>query len=410
MINEKHKPHLLMLLTQDLYSPSGLGRYFPLAKYLVREGAQVSILALHSDFANLDKCDFVTEGVNVRYVAQMHVRKFGNVTYHFSPTQLAITSVKAAAALFREGMKENADLIFVGKPHPMNGLAGLRLARRKNLPLIIDCDDYEAESNRVTSRFQKTILKLFEKRLPRAADMVTTNTYFMRDQLVIWGVGKEKIVYVPNGVDTERFSEVSLARVAQLRTKLGLDGKSVVGYYGSLNLKNHPVDLLLRSFKIIAEVVPETMLLIVGGGRDLGSLETLVAELGLKDRIVFTGRINPDEMNMYYRLAEVSVDPANDTMADRGRCPLKLFESWQMGIPTITSDVGDRKILAGNPSATLLALPGDEEDLACKIYQVLSDINLLRTLKAAGFENINKYTWAAIANLVYRRIELLEGW
>ena len=133
-----------MLLTQDLHSPSGLGRYFPLAKYLVREGAQVTILALNSDFANLDQLDFVTEGVDVRYVAQMHVRKSGNMTYYFSPTQLAIISFKAIIVLFREGMKENADLIFVGKPHPMNGLAGLRLARRKGLPLIIDCDDYEA--------------------------------------------------------------------------------------------------------------------------------------------------------------------------------------------------------------------------------------------------------------------------
>lgn len=407
MMKDKHKPHLLMLLTQDLHSPSGLGRYFPLAKYLVREGAQVTILALNSDFANLDQRDFVTEGVDVRYVAQMHVRKSGNMTYYFSPTQLAIISIKAIIVLFREGMKENADLIFVGKPHPMNGLAGLRLARRKGLPLIIDCDDYEAESNRVTSHFQKTVLKLFEKRIPRAADMVTTNTYFMRDQLVNWGVGKEKIVYVPNGVDTERFSDVSLRRLTQLRTELGLDGKSVIGYYGSLNLKSHPVDLLLKSFKIIAEVVPETMLLMVGGGKDLEFVETLAADLGLKDRIVFTGRINPEDMNMYYRLADVSVDPARDTMADRGRCPLKLFESWHMGIPVITSDVGDRKILAGNPSAILLAKPGDEEDLARKIYQVLSDINLIGTLRTAGFENVNKYNWAAIANLVYKRIELL---
>ncbi len=39
---EKKMPHLLMLLTQDLQSPSGLGRYFPLAKYLVREGFQLA--------------------------------------------------------------------------------------------------------------------------------------------------------------------------------------------------------------------------------------------------------------------------------------------------------------------------------------------------------------------------------
>ncbi len=86
----------------------------------------------------------------------------------------------------------------------------------------------------------------------------------------------------------------------------------------------------------------------------------------MKDKVIFTGRVKPDEMNVYYRLADVSVDPVNDTLADRGRCPLKIFESWQMGVPVVTSDVGDRKILAGDPPAATLAQPGSEEDLAQK--------------------------------------------
>ncbi len=397
-----------MLLTQDLQSPSGLGRYFPLAKYLVREGFQVSILALHPDFANFQERAFNQEGVKVRYVAQMHVHKYGNKTHYFSSTKLVSTSIKAMRALYREGVKENADLIFVGKPHPMNGLAGLWLTRREDLPLIVDCDDYESESNRTNAKWQKKVLAYFENYLPKKANLVTTNTYFMQDHLILQGVEEKKIVYLPNGVDTERFREPSPDKVAQLRQELSLDGKRVIGYYGSLNLANHPVDLLIRSFKLVTEKIDEVILLIVGGGKDLDHLKKLSEELGLKDKVIFTGRVKPDEMNVYYRLAEVSVDPVNDTLADRGRCPLKIFESWQMGVPVVTSDVGDRKILAGSPSAALLAKSGDEITMTEQIINALSDDFLLLNLsKRAKFRSLS-FSWAVLAKRAKEKINSLS--
>ena len=408
MMIDKLKPHLLMLLTQDLQSPSGLGRYFPLAKYLVRDGCKVTILALHSNFVNIKESSFEQEGVEVHYVAQMHVRKSGNRTYYFSPIKLISTSIKAMIALYREGAKENADLIFVGKPHPMNGLAGLWLARRKAKPLIVDCDDFESESNRTNGKWQKKVLAFFERNLPKKANLVTTNTFFMRDRMILQGVEEKKIVYLPNGVDTERFSEPSPVRVSQLRTELSLEGKRVIGYYGSLNLANHPVDLLIRSFKLVTEKIDGVILLIVGGGKDLDHLQELSEELGLKDKVVFTGRVKSDEMNIYYRLADVSVDPVNDTLADRGRCPLKIFESWQMGVPVVTSDVGDRKMLAGSPSAALLTKSGDETSMAEQFIKALSDDFLLLNLsKRAKFRSLS-FSWAVLAKRAKEKINSLS--
>jgi glycosyltransferase involved in cell wall biosynthesis len=182
----------------------------------------------------------------------------------------------------------------------------------------------------------------------------------------------------------------------------------VIGYYGSLNLANHPVDLLIRSFKLVTEKIDEVILLIVGGGKDLDHLEKLTEELSLTDKIIFTGRVKPDEMNVYYRLAEVSVDPVNDTLADRGRCPLKIFESWQMGVPVVTSDVGDRKLLAGNPSAAMLAKCGDEITMTEQIINALSDDFLLLNLsKRAKFRSLS-FSWAVLAKRAKEKINSLS--
>lgn len=66
---------ILFLLTQDLESPSGLGRYWPLARELAVLGHQICILALHADFDNLKTKKLVKDNVAIHYVGQMHVKK-----------------------------------------------------------------------------------------------------------------------------------------------------------------------------------------------------------------------------------------------------------------------------------------------------------------------------------------------
>lgn len=393
-----HSPHLLMLLSQDLSSPSGLGRYFPLAKYLVRLNYRVTILALHSNFESEKKRDFWDQGVHVRYVSQMHVRKVDNKTNYFSAVDLIKTSLAATDALFNEAMKESPDIVFVGKPHPMNGLAGYKVARKKSVPLIVDCDDYEAESNRIGFPLQKTILKFFENSLPKKADLVTTNTYFNKERMKKLGVDESKIYYLPNGVDTDRFQLVSADSLSCLRESLGLGDNKVVGYFGSLNLANHPVDLLVSSFARVIQNHEKVRLLIVGGGGDMQKLQDLVRGLNIENKVVFTGRVDPNEINAYYQLADVSVDPVNDTLADRGRCPLKIFESWQMGVTVVSGDVGDRKILAGVPAAILLHNPGDEAQLSELLIELIQGENLLSIFRSQGFMRVENFTWERIAN------------
>lgn len=397
MKQDSHKPYLVMVLSQDLNSPSGLGRYFPLAKYLVRDNYRVTILALHSNFESEKERDFWDQGVHIRYVSQMHVRKNENKTEYFSTVDMIKISITATKALLREAMQENPDLVFVGKPHPMNGIAGLMLAYKKSLPLIVDCDDYEAESNKTNSRWQKTVIRFFENSLPKKSNLVTTNTYFNKERMQKLGIASEKIHYLPNGVDTERFQPVSADKLNNLRQSLGLSDNKVVGYFGSLNLANHPVEILIKSFPEVVKNQPEVRLLIVGGGADMETLQELVKELNIEASVVFTGRVKPDEINAYYQLADISVDPVNDTLADRGRCPLKLFESWQMGVPVVTSDVGDRKVLGGEPPAIFLTKAGSSEALAEGLLFLLKNPFELSRMQENAKSLAQNFDWEKIA-------------
>lgn len=389
---------ILFLLTQDLESPSGLGRYWPMAHAMAARGHEVRIATMHSDWSSLTEKHFQREGVVVDYVAPMHVRKQGSQKQYYSPLQLIKISLQATCALYTSARSQSVDILHVGKPHPMNSIAGIFAAGGKHTALCLDCDDYEAGSNRFQKAWQKSVVAFFEKMMPRLSRLITTNTYFMKDKLQGWGVPDERIKYLPNGIEQKRFTTPSLDEVENLRNRLGIRDKKVVLYLGSLSLVNHPVDLLLRAHALILRELPKAVLLIVGGGEDLDKLQDLAGSLGISQATNFTGRVNPDDVSAYYAVADVSVDPVHENDAAKGRSPLKLFESWQCGIPFVTSGVGDREYLLGQPPAGILANPpGEPGALARVILEVLRSSELSEELRQRGYERVKEFTWDRLA-------------
>ena len=389
---------ILFLLTQDIESPSGLGRYFPFAKALTDLGHEAVYAGLHPSYKSLKKKQFTVNQVQVKYVAPMHVRKTGNQKTYYNFFQLLLILLFSTLRLTWTAITTRADVIVIGKPQPMNTIAGYLGKLFHHSYLIVDCDDYETGSGNFKSGFQKAMVNFFEKTAPRFADAVTTNTFFMRDHLVAWGVKPDCIYYLPNGFDEKRFSQpISEDQIDRLRAEIGLDGKKVIAFIGSLSLVNHPVDLLIDAMVMIQKKIPESLLLFVGGGEDFDVLKQKIQQMGLSGSVYLSGRIPSDRIPLYYRLAQVTVDPVYDNDAARGRCPLKLFESWVCQVPFVTSDVGDRQRLMAGRQAALLARPGDPLSLAEAIVQILTQPGLSAQLAAQGNELSEQYRWHILA-------------
>ena len=388
---------ILFLLTQDLKSPSGLGRYYPLGRELANLGHEVTIVALHPDYRHLENRQFDNGKLHVRYVSQMHVRKSGNAKSYFPAWQLLLLSARATVRLSSAALTTTADIVHVGKPHPMNSLAGLLAKRLRGRQLYLDCDDAETAGGHFTSGWQKRGVHFFESRMPLWADFVTTHTCFNRDRMLSGGVPPEKVFYLSNGVDVNRFLPPAPQAVLELKDRLGFAGKKIVLFMGSLSRPSHPVDLLLEAFRQVRQAEPLARLLVVGGGDDYDRLLARVQEMGLGQGVRFVGFVPPEQTVLYYSLADVSVDPVNDDDIARGRSPLKLFESWACGVPFVTADVGDRKILLREPAAGILARPGDSVSLGRGILDVLEHPELAGRFRELGRQYVQDYFWTNLA-------------
>jgi glycosyltransferase involved in cell wall biosynthesis len=175
-----------------------------------------------------------------------------------------------------------------------------------------------------------------------------------------------------------------------------------------MSLASHPVDLLLEAFAQVSRAVPKAVLLLVGGGEDLDSLQAQAEALGLGESVRFVGRVPPDRVPAYYGLAEVSVDPVRDDWVARARSPLKLFESLAVGTPTVTGDVGDRQECLAGGRVGLLVPPGDASALAGGIVHVLQHPDEAGSMRQAAKSVRERYYWDVLVHQ-FARVHDLHG-
>lgn len=387
---------ITFLLTQSLESPGGGGRYFPLAKALVTQGHRVTIFALHHNYRQAGRRRFVRDGVEVAYVGQMHVRKEGSRKEYFHPLALLWVTAIATLRLSFAALRQPGDLIHVGKTQPMNGVAAWIAHRLRGVPVYVDSDDYEAINNRFSGRWQQRIVAWFEDWLPSFARGITVGNTFIGERFKSLGYPSEKIALVPNGADRDTFAVLDRpagrTRLAALRRELDLaETQPVIVYVGSMSLVSHAIDLLLEAFLKVCERQPDTRLLLVGGGEDLEHLRRLAQHLEVADHVHFVGRVPAEEVPYYYRMGTVTVDPRRDSLPAESSLSLKLIESIATGVPCVTTDVGDRRLMVGE--AGIAVPPGDAQALAEALLSILEEPRNAARMRQAALALRERYWW-----------------
>lgn len=380
------------LITASLDRPAGV-RYANIARGLVALGHQVTIIALHPNFVQCTQRRFRWHGVDVHYVGQMHARKVGDRPTRFGPLALLRVVVQSTAAMTAAAMQMDVDCYHLGKPQPINGMVGMIASRIRKLPLYLDCDDYEAGSNRFSFAWQRQVFAWWEDHLPGQAQGVTVNTHFLAER--VRRCGAEHVVRVPNGINLDHFKPLPARQRNALRQNLRLNESKVVGYIGSLSLNNHPVDLLLQAFAQIPD--RDAKLLIVGSGEDAFRLHELSVQLDLGDRVRFTGHVPLSAVPSFTSLCDVTVDPVHDDDTARARCPLKVLESMALGIPVVTGDVGDRRELLNDGKAGMLVAPGAADALTRGLKRLLEDDQQRLAQGQVAHACAAQYDWLTLA-------------
>jgi PEP-CTERM/exosortase A-associated glycosyltransferase len=267
----------------------------------------------------------------------------------------------------------------------LNALPALWVGRRTGLPVVYEVRAFweDGAVNLGTAAeggLRYRLTRGLETYALKRVNAITTICEGLRKDIVARGIPAAKVTVIPNAVDAQDFSPDGVPD-AVLKRKLGLQGARVIGYVGSF-YAYEGLDTLIAALPRILAHEPDVRLLLAGGGPQEAALKQQAALLGLKDKVVFAGRVPHADVQRHYDLIDLLVYPRHSIRLTELVTPMKPLEAMAMGKLLIASDVGGHRELIQYCLANSLFRAGDAMDLARSALVLLQNPELWPTLRS----------------------------
>jgi glycosyltransferase involved in cell wall biosynthesis len=279
----------------------------------------------------------------------------------------------------------------------------LLIVKIKRKPFILWREDWDWSVNSLKRKFVKVLAGFFG----RNADAILVPGSKHRDFFISLGVEPENIFIMPN-VSNIKVREEDYTNRDEIEREFGFEGKKVILYVGRLiDLKG--VNYLIEAFSQLSKKMDDAVLLIVGEGEWKKKLEKLSEELGIQEKVYFTGNIDNELLGAYYLLSNVFVLPSITTyFADA--CPLVVNEAMTFGKPVITSDAVGTTFMIEDGKNGFVVPERNSEALYKAIETVLSDDVLEKRMGENSKKLIEKdFTYKRMLEGFQRAVDHLEN-
>lgn len=292
--------------------------------------------------------------------------------------------------------KTQPDIIHAHSP-VLNALPSLWVGWRLNLPVVYEMrasweDAAVDHGTTVEGSFRYKISRALESFALKRADHITTICEGLRGDILSRGIPADRITVIPNAVDATSF-RFGVEADPALRQRLGLDGATVLGFAGSF-YGYEGLDLLLEAARRLLPKHPKLRVLLVGGGPQETALKAQAESTGLRERVIFTGRVPHAEVQRYYELIDVLAYPRLPIRLTELVTPLKPLEAMAQGRIFVASDVGGHRELIRHGETGFLFPAGSAVALETAIDTVLAKRDVWPSVKAQARQFVEQErTW-----------------
>ncbi len=229
-------------------------------------------------------------------------------------------------------LQKKYDLIHT---HEEAGFWGTVLARLFRIPHIYDMHSSLPQQlsnfQFSKSRILISIFDQFERWVLKYANSVITICPDLYDH-VMSIFPEQGSILIENVIDYGMiFGE--LDQTETIRNKYPLDAKRVALYTGTFETYQG-LDLLINAAEYVLEAIPSLIFLMVGGHpHQVDFYRNRVHRKGLTDAFIFTGQVQPQEINSYMRCADILLSPRTAGT----NTPLKLYAYLRSGLPIVAT-------------------------------------------------------------------------
>jgi glycosyltransferase involved in cell wall biosynthesis len=292
------------------------------------------------------------------------------------------------------------DVVHVGNP-PDVLLLALWSLKRHGTRFVFDHHDLAPEL--YEARFggrglARLALRAIERMSFALADVViSANESYRRLAITRGRKHPEDVFVVRNGPDLSRLP------TAEADPSLRRGKRHLLTYVGQIEPQDG-VDVGIRALALLAKRRQDWHALFVGDGDGLGEAQALAAELGLADRVGFTGWVHdPADVRRIIISSDVCLSPEPKNALNDASTLIKVAEYMASALPVVAFELTETRRTAGRAAA--YARPDDLASFAARIDELLDDPVRRERMGAVGRARVERSLgWE------YSRRELIEAY
>ena len=334
------------------------------------------------------------------------IKKWGMGGIHLFSRILVYNYLSAAKLVNDLIRKEDYKYDMVVAHDWLSAVSGITVKRELDLPFAFHV--HSTEKGRTLGNGSEVVSNI-ELHGAKAADLIVTVSYAMKDELIKLGFPKDKIGVCHNGVDEEKYNPkaVEAEKIRALRESYGLTDEDLMILFIGRLVGVKGVDRLIMSMSHVLQKKPNAKLVIVGLGDLQDYITNLVRTMKLQESVKFRFEFIPEEERiLHYAACDVAVFPS--LYEPFG---IVVLEAMSMERPVVVGAAGVsgmREIVIpfGDEQCGYHVNPSNPTDIAWGINSALENPEKTRWLGLNGRKRvINEFTWNKIAE---RTISLYE--
>jgi glycogen(starch) synthase len=280
----------------------------------------------------------------------------------------------------------------------LSAIGGITVKKEVGLPFAFHV--HSTEKGRTLGNGSEVVSNI-ELHAAKAADLIVTVSYAMKDELMNLGFPKEKVQVAYNGVDPQKYDPeaVSDEKIRKLRAFYDVkDDEQMILFVGRL-VTVKGVDKLIMAMPKILQKLPKAKLVIVGLGDLQEYLGNLVRAMKLDNSVKFTFQFVPEEERiLHYAACDVAIFPS--LYEPFG---IVVLEAMSMARPVVVGAAGisgmrEIVVCCGEEQCGFHVNPNDPTDIAWGITSALENPEKRRWLGQNGRKRVlNEFTWQKVA-------------
>jgi glycosyltransferase involved in cell wall biosynthesis len=387
----------------------GLGTYSAeITRQFVLMDSDVTVFTMNDDAGSLPTRE-IWHGIEIHRpqhinisdslpdVVAEDIKKWGRGIQFFS--KILVYNYLSAAKLVNELIRKEGFKFDLVVAHDwLSAIGGMTVKAEAGLPFAFHV--HSTEKGRTLGNGSVTVSNI-ELHAAKAADLIVTVSYAMKDELIGLGCPKEKIQVAYNGVDPKKYDPATVApeQIKKVRAMYDIEDDDYMILFVGRLVGVKGVDKLILALPHILQKNPKAKLVIVGLGDLQEYLMNLVKATKMSDFVKFRFEFIPEEERiLHYAACDVAVFPSFYEPFG-----IVVLEAMSMERPVVVGGSGvsgmrEIVVCCGEEQCGYHIDPSSPSDIAWGINSVLENDENRKWLGKNGRRRVlNEFTWDKIA-------------